>query len=373
MKQSKLYIIWILFLSVILAFGLFGIVRLFIIGHGEMFETSDFVPWTLLIAVYIFFVLTSTGATFIAAIPTVFNIKEFKPLVKRSIFIGIAALIAGFIAMGLELGNPMNMFYYFISPNFSSPIWWMGLFYMMLLVVLVYKFYLIQTEKENEKNTKTLSIIAFVVEIAALSTLGLVFGLIDARPTFFGEYVQVYFLFTAILSGIAAILFFTIMYYWTFKIEIPENIKVALNKLTKIFVFTIGVTILFSIWRIIIGLYSNRPEFNVIQFIIRSFPYRFEILVGLALPFTILLIQKLRESIRGQFFAAIFVFTGLGIGRMNMIMIGQIQPIIPKYTNEVALVNYFPSFWEWLMGFFALAVMLFFMTIGEKYLKLDKS
>ena len=101
MKQSKLYIIWILFLSVILAFGLFGIVRLFIIGHGEMFETSDFVPWTLLIAVYIFFVLTSTGATFIAAIPTVFNIKEFKPpknkdLAKKKVEIDKDSFVIGY-------------------------------------------------------------------------------------------------------------------------------------------------------------------------------------------------------------------------------------------------------------------------------------
>lgn len=370
MNKNLLFKIWLGVLGVILAIGAYLSFRI-VTGHGEeIFHADDNLPWTLLIATYIFFVLTSTGATLIAAVPTVFGVKQFEPLVKRSIFIGIITLMAGFVAMGLELGNPINMVYYFLTPNLSSPIWWMGLFYMMLLFILMYKFYRIHEGAEHGKIDKILAVLALLLEVAALSTLGSVFGLIEARPTFFGEYIQVYFFFTAIISGASAILFFSLAQYKLTNTGMPKELEPMYNWLARILGGAIGFTLILSIWRILLGLYSNRPEFAVLHHMINSIPYKIEIFVGLLLPFALMIIPSIRRTCNGKLAAAVLLFIGLGIGRMNMIMLGQLQPVIPKNPDN-AISVYFPSWGEWMIALFALAIMLFLYTIGEKYMKLE--
>jgi len=237
-------------------------------------------------------------------------------------------------------------------------------------VVLLLEFWHIHTKKPDSKRYKIVPLIALVLEIAALSTLGSVFGLIEARPTFFGEYIQTYFLFTAMLSGLSAIFFFSLINYRLRFGKIPDTLELMFNSLAKIFGAIIGFVLILSVWRIILGLYSNRPEFDVLHYFVDSNAYRVEIFFGLMVPFAILIISKLRETFWGKLIAAILVFIGLGIGRLDMIMIGQIQPSIPKLP-DTEIIKYFPTFWEWAIGAFAMALMLMLYTLGERYLKLE--
>lgn len=371
MKSKKTYFIWLSFLGTFLILGAFAAFRLYTKGSDAVFHADDSVPWTLLIASYVFFVLTSTGATIVASLSMVFGYSKFDPIVKRAIFIGIISLIAGFLSMGLELGDPLHMFYYFLSPNFTSPIWWMGAFYMCLMVILSVKFYQIHKGIGSDKIKKILSISALILEVAALTTLGSVFGFIEARPTYFGEFIQVYFLFSSIISGISAIFFFSLIVYKINFNGIPDSLKDMFESLSKIFGAFIGITLLFSIWRILIGLYANRPEFDALNYIVDTWHYRIEIFVGLMIPFAIMIIPNFRKTFSGKLTAAVLVFIGLGIERMNMVMLGQIRPIFPQFLESTNIISYFPTFWEWAIAMFSLTLMLFLYTLGERYLDLD--
>lgn len=371
MKKQRAYFLWIGVLSLFMALGVYTTMRLYIKGSDSIFHADDVVPWTLLIATYVFFVLTSTGATIVASLYTVFGFKQFKPIVKRAIFIGLITLIAGFLSMGLELGKPLNMFYYFFTPNFSSPIWWMGVFYLSLVFVLGIKFWQLHSNKGSENSKRLLSILALLLEIAALTTLGSVFGFIEARPTYFGEFIQVYFLFSSIIAGISAIFFFSLIVYKIRYAQIPEKLCPMYDNLSKIFGAFIGITLLFSMWRILIGLYANRPAFDALAYIVGTWHYRIEIFIGLMVPFAIMMIPRFRQTFNGKFIAAVLVFVGLGIERMNMVMLGQIRPIIPKSLESEHIISYFPTFWEWSIAMFSFTLMLFLYTLGEKYMNLD--
>ena len=50
--------------------------------------------------------------------------------------------VIGAGVIGLELGSVLNMYQIMLSPNFSSPIWWMGFIYSVELVVLILKFWI---------------------------------------------------------------------------------------------------------------------------------------------------------------------------------------------------------------------------------------
>ena len=160
-NTKRLYGLWLGLLGVAIIIGLIAAFKLFTEGHG-LFNTNDVIIWSLPLGVYIFLALTSSGLTMLASIPLVFEVKKYEPVAKRLVFLSIATLIGGFVAIGLELGNVLNMFYIMISPNFASPIWWMGFIYSVELVVLVLKFWRMHAGDWHSTFSKTLANISFL-------------------------------------------------------------------------------------------------------------------------------------------------------------------------------------------------------------------
>src|SRR4030067_461407 len=93
-------------LAVTLATTLF---ILYAYGHAA-FNTSNYgITWGLPISTYVFLVLTSTGLTFVASLAMIFGFEEFYPVAKRCVWLAVAALVAGFTALGLGIGRPFRM------------------------------------------------------------------------------------------------------------------------------------------------------------------------------------------------------------------------------------------------------------------------
>ena len=90
-------------------------------GHEHTFGVTRDVPWGLLIAAYVFFVVSSTGLCLVSSIGHVFGVEAFKPIAKRSVFMAIVTIVAGFFVIGFEIENPWRMpIYNMLSPNPTS-------------------------------------------------------------------------------------------------------------------------------------------------------------------------------------------------------------------------------------------------------------
>ena len=172
-----------------------------------MTSSSGLLP----LGVYIFLALTSSGLTILAAIPLVFGVKKYEPLAKRLVFLAIATLMGGFISIGLELGNVFHMIYIMLSPNFSSPIWWMGFIYSIELVILYLKFWRLHVGDWHSLFSKLLGIVSFIAALVAPLMIGSVFGLTESRVTYFGPVMSIYCLLMAILSGSALCLLYNLL------------------------------------------------------------------------------------------------------------------------------------------------------------------
>jgi len=102
----------------------------------------------------------------------------------------------------MELNKPFSlMLYAVISPNFESPIWWMGALYGAYLVVLVVEFYFCM--QSNQRGAFYSGLLGFLLAIAALSNSGGVFGLLSARTFWSGVFSPLYLVVTALISGTA--------------------------------------------------------------------------------------------------------------------------------------------------------------------------
>ena len=120
---GKTFYIWFGISAALLAAGLAAGMHAFFVGYGHIYNVTREVPWGILISTYVFFVVTSTGLCLVSSIGHVFGSREFMPIAKRSVYLSILTIMAGFLVMFFETENPVNMVVYnVLSPNFTSAV-----------------------------------------------------------------------------------------------------------------------------------------------------------------------------------------------------------------------------------------------------------
>ena len=374
--NKSLYPIWLGVLGVALLAGAIAGVFIFIQGH-VLFNANDVLIWTLPLGVYIFLALSSSGLTLLSALPLVFGIKKYEPFAKRLVFLAIATLCGGFVSIGLELGSIFHMIYIMLSPNLSSPIWWMGAIYSVELAVLALKFWKMHTGDYHSSLSKLLGTASFVLALIAPLMIGSVFGLTESRATYFGPVMSIYCLLMAVLSGTALFILYSMVVGRVIPARRPAaaNAKAMYDDFTMILTYATGIVVAFTLLKIAIESSTTIPAFLVYH----KFEHLFgsigvfgtEVILGLFLPFVLLLIPSVRGSAGGRIFASALVFAGSLARHMEILLAGQSHPVGPKAEQFPQYVQYVPSVWELLVLVFALAVMLLLYTLGERYLKLN--
>jgi len=372
-ERKGLYGVWIVVLGIGLLLGLYAALMLFLRGHG-LFNTNDVLIWSFPLGVYIFLALTSSGLTLLAGVPMVLQIKEYMPFAKRLVFLAIATLCGGFVSIGLELGSVQHMYYIMLSPNFSSPIWWMGFIYSVELVVLIVKFWRMHEGDWHSGLSKFLGLASFVLALVAPLMIGSVFGITESRVTYFGPVMSIYCLLMGLLSGVALFLFYSAILQKVTGNGEMENLGPLYDKFTVIFTYVAGIVALFTLVKMAIESATVIPEFLVYHEIEHAFGawqgFHTEVILGLFLPFVLLLFQSVRRSIGGKVLTSALVLVGTLMMHMEILLAGQSHPVGPKAEQYPEFIFYFPSIWEWLVFVFSLAVMLSLYTLGERYLKL---
>jgi len=362
----------------VLAMGLAGLVvgiaitiaSLMYSGHAAFNTTNDGVSWGLPVAVYVFFVLASTGLTFVASLAMVFGMREYYPIAKRCVWLAAATLIAGFASLAFELGHPFRMLWAIpLSFQISSAMNWMGLFYTLYLVFLLLKFSRMHAGDWDSGASRNLGLASFLTVIVAHGTLGLVFGMMAMRPFWYDGLMPIYFLATAFLSGLALAVFITHLAYGFSTQNMPARIAALLaGALPRVFAFALGLVILFVAFRTITGLWSNADGLEAFHWMVRS-PWFWIEAAALIVAFYILMSPGMREAARPQTVASVLVLAAIAIGRYEFVIGGQVVPLF-KGTWVPGLIEYVPSLTEWMIALAAISLALALYAFGEKALDL---
>ncbi len=373
-RQKKIYYGWLSAVGVLLLIGAYTAFKLFTEGH-YLFNANDVVLWSLPLGAYIFLALSSSGLTLLSAIPLVLKVKRFEPLAMRLVFLSIATLCGAFVCIGLELGNPWNMIHIFLSPNLSSPIWWMGAIYGVELILLGEKFRRMRMGDWNSGFSRALGILSALCALIAPLMIGSVFGVTESRITYFGPVMSIYCLMTALLSGVALFILYSMVYAAVVEGGHFERHRGLYEDMCVIFHYVAGVVVVFTLVKTAIDWATVVPEFLEV----RRFDHLFgsilgfhtETLLGLFLPFILLFIASVREKPGGKMLIGALAWLGTLAMHMEMLIAGQSHPIGPKAEQYPAVLGYYPSIWEWSILVFAIGVMLLLYTLGERYLGLD--
>ena len=348
----------------------FGI-HTFFIGHEHAYGVTRDVPWGLLIAAYVFFVVTSTGLCLVSSIGHVFGVKAFQPIAKRSVFLAIASIIAGFLVIAFEIENPWRMaIYNVISPNPTSNIWWMGTLYGAYLFFMLIEFALLQLEKH--KQAGMFGLMGVVAGVAAHSNLGAVFGLLNGREFWHGPYMPIYFITSAMMSGCAAVIFFHWIAYKANGWKMSKELEESLQTVAKLGALLYVIIMFFTTWKVLSGITGQPPgKYEAMQALLTgSFAKNFwigEIAMGLVIPFIIILAVRAR-NMTALFLASASSVIGIFFMRYDLVVVGMLVPHFHgmNIVGQPHLYSYAPTLHEWMvtLGGIGLCIMLFLM--GER-------
>ncbi|MCK5110537.1 MAG: polysulfide reductase NrfD [Arcobacteraceae bacterium] len=366
------------FVNLLLASAILGLLAVFAVGiysflvHGHhAYNVTREHPWGLLLAVYIFFVVSSTGLCIIGSLGDVFGFKDYMMISKRAIFGSIVTILAGFAVIIFEIGHPVTMLIYnVLSPGLLSAIWWMGTLYGLYLTFMIIEFYFLLNN--DMKKAKIFGLTGLLVGLAAHSNLGSVFGFLNARGISQGVFYPTYFILTAFITGIFLAF---IIYGFRYKLDFPDNAKKLLQGLAKIQGLLISILIFFVTWKMLTDIYGGVPgKADTALHILNSTTFQLEVVLAMIIPLLVILKDFGRSPVL-LFWASMSGMVGIFFMRYNLVHDTQLKPLMMLKKTEYQLpptwIDYFPSQAEIFISLGGLGLCLLMYYIGTKAFNLD--
>jgi len=346
-------------------------VSLYLIHGHHAYNVTREHPWGLLIAVYIFFVVSSTGLCIVGSLGDVFGFKEYEMISKRAIFGSIVTIMAGFAVIAFEIGHPVTMLIYnVLTPGFTSAIWWMGTLYGLYLTFMIIEFVFLL--KHDMRMARIFGLTGLLVGLAAHSNLGGVFGFLNARTISNGVFYPTYFILTAFITGIFIAF---IMMGIRYRLSFPENAKKMLTNLAKIQGLLIAILIFFVTWKMLTDIYGGMPNRSEVALhILGTWTFWAEVVLAMAIPLLIILKSK-GSAIHAMFWASLGGMVGVFFMRYNLVHDTQLKPLQMMKVREYQLapewVHYFPSAAEIMISLGGLGLCILLYYVGTKLFNLD--
>ncbi len=204
-----------------------------------VFPNDLHVHWSMMIVLYPYITGLVDGAFIIAALYYLFGVKSLKPVARFSLLFALAFLCIATLPLLLHLGRPERSLNMLLTPSPSSAMAGFGYIYAISMGVLIFIILFVYRQdlvaaRQNATNKYMVilyriltfdsvdlsadaialdqKIIRFLVglgiPVAAVlhGYVGFIFGGVKANPTWSTPLMPVIFLFSACVSGIAAII-----------------------------------------------------------------------------------------------------------------------------------------------------------------------
>jgi Ni/Fe-hydrogenase subunit HybB-like protein len=306
---------------VLMATGLAAAVQRYALGLGATTNLKDTFPWGIWIGFDILVgVGLAAGGFTIAATVYILGIERFRPILRPTIltaFLGYLLVIAGLM---VDLGRPWAIWHAMIMWNPHSVMFevaWCVMLYTTVLAlefspVVLEHFKLQRTLKVIKAITIPLVILGVILSTLHQSSLGSLFLIIPGRmhPLWYSNIIPFLFIISCVAAGLAMTIIESFLSARAFgrEVELP-----LLSELSRVIVvvlalyFTVRVQDLMSRDAL---KYVFMPTYQSGMFLV-------EILLGVLLPFFLLLSKKVRSSRTGLFYSAVLVILGFIAHRMN--------------------------------------------------------
>ena len=330
---------------------------------GFIYPNEIEIHWSILIVVYPYVTGLVAGAFILASLVKIFNVKALQPTYRLSLLTALAFLLVAPLPLLLHLGRPERFYEILLTPNVTSAMAMFGFVYawylmgvLLLEIWFEYRRDLVVLAGQGRglvrQIHRALSLYSTDVSEAALAFdrkairaitvigipsafllhgyVGFIFGSVKANPWWSSVLMPIVFLMSAIVSGIAMVIF---LYMVLTALRKEPIDMLCLDTVTSYLFYAVIVDFSLEALDFIHRLYESEESVGILAKLITDKLFMsllvLQILLGMFIPLGILVLAKARqfnEDMRKllYFTAVILIQLGIFATRWNVVIGGQL-------------------------------------------------
>jgi Ni/Fe-hydrogenase subunit HybB-like protein len=348
--------------------------------EGFMYPNEIGLQWSVLIVLYPFITGLVAGAFILASLERVFRVEAVTPTYRLALLTALSFLLVAPLPLQFHLGHPERSPEMYFTPHSTSAMAMFGYVYLWyLMAVLVFEIWLdyrrdivalsqeskglarlvyrIMTLGSGNVSPRALHIderVGWVVTLIGIPSafmlhgyVGFIFGSIKANPWWSSPLMPVVFIFSAMVSGIAAVM---LIYMATTKLRKKKIDMRCVDTIAMYLFYTFIIDFTLEMLDLIHRVYEADESFHSLNFMVHTKLYFSHIVVqiclGTLVPLILLAITqvvKLPENTRKRMYATAGALTLIGIFAMrwNVVIGGQLfsKSLLGYTTYKMALVT----------------------------------
>ena len=330
---------------------------------GFMYPNEIELQWSVLIVLYPFITGLVAGAFILASLERVFNVEAVRPTYRLALLTALSFLLVAPLPLQLHLGHPERSLEMYLTPHRSSAMAMFGFVYLWYLTVVLlleiwldYRADIVRLAQSSKglmrliyraltlgsmnvspgardidnKLGYTITIIGIPSAFMLHGYVGFIFGSIKANPWWSTPLMPIVFIFSAMVSGIAAVL---LLYMASMKVrKMPIDMR-CVDTIAKYLFYTFLVDFTLEMLDLIHRTYESDESFRSLDFMVHTRLWYshviLQILIGTLVPLTILAVNQLwtfSEAKRRVMYVIACSLTMIGIFAMrwNVVIGGQL-------------------------------------------------
>ncbi len=330
---------------------------------GFIYPNEVETQWAILIVVYPYITGIVAGAFILASLVKVFNVVEVQPIYRLALLTALAFMLVAGMPLQLHLGHPLRAYEIFFTPQTTSAMAMFGFVYLwylmgVLLIEIWFEYrqqLVLMAQKSrgvmkgiysalslyskdispaaiefDHKASKLITIIGIPSAFLLHGYVGFIFGSVKANPWWGSVLMPIVFLMSAIVSGIAMVMFIYIL------LSLVRNEKPDMRCLDKTGLFLlVAIIVDFALEALdyIHRIYQSEESIGILAQLVSSKLFTslviVQLLLGMLLPLLILvLVRSVRfnEDLRRllYFTSSLLILVGIFSMRWNVVIGGQL-------------------------------------------------
>ena len=331
--------------------------------EGFIYPNEVELQWSILIVLYPFITGLVAGAFILASLERVFNVAAVRPTYRLALLTALAFLLVAPLPLQMHLGHPERSFEMYITPHKESAMAMFGfvyLWYLMGVLVLEiwfdYRKDLVltwqastglkrmlygaltlwsddvspQALKIDDKIGRFITIVGIPSAFLLHGYVGFIFGSVKANPWWSSPLMPVVFIFSAVVSGVAAVMLIYMVLCLLRRVPID---MLCLDTIAKYLFFAFLIDFSLEALDLIHRIYEAGESFGALDFMVKTRLFVSHIVVqiciGTLLPILLLgatQVMRFSEITRRRIYGAAGLLTLVGIFAMrwNVVIGGQL-------------------------------------------------
>ncbi|NQV01755.1 MAG: polysulfide reductase NrfD, partial [Bacteroidia bacterium] len=351
------------------------------------------------------------GAFILASLERVFNVKVLKPTYHLALLTALAFLLIAVMPLVSHLGKPFRAFEIMMTPNPNSAMAIFGFIYLWYLMVvllleiwfdyrrdmilwlekakgfkrLMYQILTLGSRDLSPKAIRFDEKAGYIITIIGIPSaflhhgyVGFIFGSIKANPWWSSVLMPVIFLFSAMVSGIALVMFIYMIVSGIRKVASDIN---ALDTIAKFLFYILIMDFALEALDQVHRIYEAEESFDILHLLVNGklflSMFVFQIFLGTIVPLVTLGVfqfykpaEKIRRTI--YFIISLLVLFGIFFMRWNVVIGGQLFSKsfygFTAYKNQFIGAEGYLMAWFWfLIPFAILAFLLWLLPPWKKH------